>query len=371
VVTVNPILIVGSISDSQTTCTGTVPGQLNGVAPGNGTSPTYQWQVSQNNSTFSDITGASNRNYQPGILTANTYFRQLQNAAGVCGGPLPTNVVMITINPLPGIAGNISGPATVQQGETGVSYSVPVITGATGYAWTLPVGASIASGFNTNSIKVNFSATALSGIMKVTGTNNCGNGVSSPQLNITVTPLIPTQLNLTNIVIPSGQNKCYNALQTITVAGNGTNFTINSGGSVTMIAGQNIRFLSGAIVHSGGYLYGHITTNGSYCGTQGPYIVNTSPDVLENITEVEQDAAFFKIYPNPTTGKFILELPKEEVNSEVVVQIYSILGKLILKEEKPSGNRKYEFMISDRQPGIYVISVTNGGRTGTAKIIKK
>ena len=67
--------------------------------------------------------------------------------------------------------------------------------------WTLPSGASIASGSNTNSITVDFSAGATSGNMTVYGTNACGNGAASPALAVTVnaTPPAPviTQSGLT------------------------------------------------------------------------------------------------------------------------------------------------------------------------------
>ncbi len=95
-----PDLIAGSISGSQTIWAGTAPAQLTGVAPANGTSPTYQWQKSTMiTGPFTDIAGATNLNYQPETLTATTYYRQVQNAVGSCGGPLPTNVVTITVNP--------------------------------------------------------------------------------------------------------------------------------------------------------------------------------------------------------------------------------------------------------------------------------
>jgi hypothetical protein len=70
-----------------------------------------------------------------------------------------------------------------------VAFSVPAIANATGYTWTLPTGASIASGSNTNSITVNFSTTASSGNITVRGTNACGNGTISANYSVTVNPL--------------------------------------------------------------------------------------------------------------------------------------------------------------------------------------
>ncbi len=64
--------------------------------------------------------------------------------------------ITMTVKPLPAAAESISGNATVCQGQSGVAYSVPAITDATSYTWTLPAGAIIASGAGTRSITVPF-----------------------------------------------------------------------------------------------------------------------------------------------------------------------------------------------------------------------
>lgn len=89
-------LIVGSIASSQFVCTSCLPARLTSTPP-NGTSPVYQWQSSLNNSTFTNINGATADTYQSDYLTTTTYFRQQQNATGVTGGPLPTNTVTLTV----------------------------------------------------------------------------------------------------------------------------------------------------------------------------------------------------------------------------------------------------------------------------------
>lgn len=89
----------------------------------------------------------------------------------------------------PGAAGALTGPNAVCQGSTGIAYAVPPVTNATGYFWTLPPGASIASGENSNAITVDFAPDASSGIILVYGTNECGNGISSIPFPVTLNPL--------------------------------------------------------------------------------------------------------------------------------------------------------------------------------------
>ena len=66
-----------------------------------------------------------------------------------------------------------------------MTYSIVPIVNATSYNWTVPPGASIVTGSNTNSITVDFLNNAVSGNVTVYGVNFCGNGPSS-QLPVTV-----------------------------------------------------------------------------------------------------------------------------------------------------------------------------------------
>ena len=109
------------------------------------------------------------------------------NNAFSCSAPAPT-VFNVTVNGIPGSAGTISGASMVCFGTTG-SYSVPVITNATSYIWSLPAGASIASGAGTNSITVNFAPNAVSGNITVCGNSICGNGTSSAPFAVTIMQL--------------------------------------------------------------------------------------------------------------------------------------------------------------------------------------
>ncbi|NVO11007.1 MAG: hypothetical protein HXX16_13685 [Bacteroidales bacterium] len=79
--------------------------------------------------------------------------------------------------------GSISGSTTVCKGSNGISYSVVPVAGANGYIWTLPTGATIASGSGTSSITVNYSSSAESGSIHVYAYSNCGNG---PQSNLLI-----------------------------------------------------------------------------------------------------------------------------------------------------------------------------------------
>jgi hypothetical protein len=109
------------------------------------------------------------------------------NASG-CTGVTPTQL-NVTVNPVPGAAGTIAGSSSVCPGTQGVTYSTGPIPDALNYIWTLPPGATIASGMGTNNIIVNFDNSAVSGDITVTGNNLCGNGAVSPSFPLTIKAL--------------------------------------------------------------------------------------------------------------------------------------------------------------------------------------
>jgi hypothetical protein len=98
-VTVYGALTAGAIGAAQTICYNTAPNPLTQTtAPSGGTGTyTYQWQSSTNNSSWTNITGATSSSYTPGQLTANTYYRRAVTS-GSCGTVYSASI-LITVNP--------------------------------------------------------------------------------------------------------------------------------------------------------------------------------------------------------------------------------------------------------------------------------
>ena len=116
-----------------------------------------------------------------------------------------------------GSAGTVMGSDTVCQGQTGVIYSVPAINNATSYIWTLPPGATITAGANTNSITVDFSPTATSGTWNITvqGSSNCGSGTVSANFEVVV-------IETTTVDNVNNQSICNNATTSTIVFSGGS-----------------------------------------------------------------------------------------------------------------------------------------------------
>ncbi len=177
---------------------------------------------------------------------------------------------------------------------------------------------------------------------------------------------------LENIAVQNGMNGCYESFGTIYVAGNGTTFTVQNGGSATMIAGEKISYLPGTKVYQGGSMHGYITTTGQYCGNKvnnnevsGTGFINDSisiPDIPLNQA--------FNTYPNPTAGKFILELNAGHLSTKRNMEIYSMRGEKVLAIEL-SGEQKHEISLSDQPAGLYFLRIVTGNHVMTGKVIRQ
>lgn len=177
---------------------------------------------------------------------------------------------------------------------------------------------------------------------------------------------------LQNIDVPNGNEDCFDASQNLYVAGNGTTFHVDDGGTATMIAGEKISYFYGTRVFQGGSLHGYITTNGQFCGARksdgGVNSKGISSESPHDIIKSENQ--WFTVYPNPTAGNLILELGEDVNPANVKVDIYAMRGEKVLSSEL-NGERKREFSLSDKPSGIYFIRVITGKQTGNTKILKR
>jgi hypothetical protein len=130
------------VGSSQTISVNTTPAVLTGNLPtvsGIGAYG-YQWQSSTDNSTFTNISGATNQNYQPGVTSANIYFRRIASYNECAINTSGSISIATTTNPcyLP-IGNNLIGSnQTISQGSSPLSFTGSIPIGATQvytYAW--------------------------------------------------------------------------------------------------------------------------------------------------------------------------------------------------------------------------------------------
>jgi hypothetical protein len=351
------------------------------------------------------------------------------NPAG-CTSPNPTQL-NITVNPLPGAAGSITGTAAVCGGATGVAYSVATVTGATAYAWTLPSGATIATGANTNAITVNFANNASSGNIIVAANNTCGDGVPSPPFTITVSPLpdaagtitgqasvcqgatgivytVPVINGATSYVwtLPVGATGTSGTTtNSITVAfsasavsgnitvagtnscGNGTvspNFavTVNAIPATPVVTNTGTTLYSSAPTGNQWYFEGTLITGATaqtYVATQDGYywsvvtllgcVSDSSNHKLILTTGIDShNSTAINLYPVPNDGRFNVSITTAS-NETFNISVYNNLGVKIYVEAKVEVNGSLQKVI-DLRPvpnGVYTVIFENS----LDKVVKK
>ncbi len=179
---------------------------------------------------------------------------------------------------------------------------------------------------------------------------------------------VPSNLPVQNVNISSGQTECYDATNTITVAGSGTTVNVYSGGEATFIAGQKVILEPGFIAYYGSYIHAYITTTGDYCSQQSSMVATdngTEQDKIGLIKKTNNDE--ITIYPNPTNDKFTIDFKGVETTANI--RIVSFQGAIILETEIKNQLTK-ELNIQCFPEGMYLIVINTGEKQIIKKIIK-
>ncbi len=261
-----------------------------------------------------------------------------------CQAAMPT-VFNVLVDPKPAAAGTIAGTTPVCAGSTGATYTVAPINGADSYLWTLPASATILEGENTRTIKVGFSTNATSGIIRVSGSNECGPGVSSPIFNVVVNPLPATP-----VITQHGDTLSSSAIT-------GNQWYLDG----VVIPGATSK--QHVAVYTGNYT---VVVTVNECSSA----ISNSILVLPVGITVEKADRTFDIYPNPNTGEFNIKV--ETLKSGVYsIEIYNSLGSLVWKQDEVKVNGTFtSHIILDESPsGVYMVAFRNNGNNIVKKLI--
>jgi hypothetical protein len=202
------------------------------------------------------------------VTTTTTLY-----AAAIVNGCTSTarTPVKVTVNPLPNDADFITGTPVLCAGTSGVAYSAPVSAGSWSYNGT---GHTIHG--TGASITIDFSITATSGVLSLTGTSTCGNQQVIKNYAISVIP-IPVVGNVSGpaTVCPGTNNVFYSIPFT-----NTTSSTWNYSNATVTIAGtQSTRYLNFAANAQSGNLtiYGNNVCGNSVAPGSLNIAVNPTP----------------------------------------------------------------------------------------------
>jgi len=189
---------------------------------------------------------------------------------------------------------------------------------------------------------------------------------------------IPIDRFLTSEDIFSGEDQCFDAYETIILAGGDDTFIVDYGTGVDLIAGQSILMLPGTQVEYGGYMQARISTDGLFCDVEEPIVASLEVYETDHTTHQEPlatkelddpDKPFFRVYPNPTTGDFTVELMDGFANAPYTIEVYGMRGEVIIRNEQLTG-WQHHMTLQEHQSGLYMIRVQRGEEMGVERIIK-
>jgi len=173
--------------------------------------------------------------------------KQIKVASGNSGGNIcvsatgncnTTSSFCITV----GLIGNVSTPGTISglksicPNQSGITYSISAVSGATSYTWTVPSGWNISTGQGTNSVIVNASSTT--GDICVKANNKCmSSSASCLSINFLTTPNKPDTVFGLLSVCPSQTGLTY-SVSSVSGASN-YSWSVPSGWSILSGQGSN------------------------------------------------------------------------------------------------------------------------------------
>ncbi|MFZ4547573.1 MAG: Ig-like domain-containing protein [Bacteroidales bacterium] len=290
----------------------------------------YLWSVSSGG-TITSGAGTNEINVAWNTIGNEHVSVNYTNSAG-CSAIEPTFFnVNVSTQPTP--AGSITGIPNVCEGSQGIVYSVPAITNASTYNWSVPAGATITSGATTNSITVDFAFGATSGNIFANGVNACGSGTNSPAYNVTVNPIPATP-----VVSLHGD--------TLESSANSGNQWYFEGVAIPGATGQRH-----VALNKGNY---SVVVTLDNCSSS----VSNTILVLEVSIKENELANTAGIYPNPNNGIFYINVKYGNEN-DFKVEIYTIQGSHVFNKVINDFDGSKQIDMSGVPSGIYTVVLTS------------
>jgi hypothetical protein len=252
----------------------------------------------------------------------------------------------------PGQPGTPQGSEAVCNHDT-TTYSTTGATSANNYSWSLTpasAGTLTQDGLTTDiAWELSFTGTAT---LTVTGSNDCGDGPVSEELQIEV-------VQTPAPVVEGEAETCQGYAETYSTEGNESNafFWGASGGEIVAGAGT-----SEIIVLWGppGMGYVGVTEYNGTCMVDS----ETFEVVIDECTFVDEfPHGNLKIYPNPADNLLAIDLSGIQAKSQCELSIRDISGKLIDKIRVKTSSKVITLNTTEYKPGIYSISISDDSGT--------
>ncbi|MBK8845738.1 MAG: T9SS type A sorting domain-containing protein [Bacteroidetes bacterium] len=343
----------GAITGPTLVCRNTTQSYSIAAVPG---ASTYTWTAPAG-ATVTGGQGTTNATifYSNSAVTGNVTV----TAGNVCGTSGPRSV-LVTVVPNKPAMPTVTGLQNGVCGRKNLVYTCSVVAGATSYTWTVPTGATLASGQGTNSILVHFGNTFTgSGFITVTANNICG---SSNVRSYAVYGKLQTP-------VISGANYTCKFQTGVTyscapIAG-ATSYTWTVVPGSILVSGQGTT----SIVVNWGHINGVIKVKANSVS-----VCSTSPNSLHPVSftcrEGNELLSGIGIYPNPTNGLTTIDFDAFE-SGEGAMQVFNILGEQVMFNPLSvnEGLNRINLDATQFAAGCYIVKVSCKGTTQVARMV--
>jgi hypothetical protein len=372
--TVNPLSVAGTINGAGTVCSGTNSTVLRLT----GSTGSIQWQVSTNNSTFTNIAGATALTFTATNLTATTYYRAVVTS-GSCT-PATTASATIAISALAaptGTAGSRCGAgpvlltATPPSGSTidwyAVSTGGAVLTGGSGVTSFTTPNISVATTYYAASRNLATGCVSTTRTAVRATINPLLAATSSITGTTAICPLVgtTTRASYTATAITGATTYKWTLPAGATIVGTSTGRTISVQFS-RAVANSSITVQGVASTGCAGNPRS-LALNTTACATPTTLLTtsnNVKPDNLIAPKTIVLDA---KVFPNPSLGIFNLNV-KSSSDEIIHVRVMNLSGKVLqVTQMTPSSTIS---VARDVIPGMYLIEIRQGDQLKTLKAVK-
>jgi hypothetical protein len=299
----------GPINGPTAVCAGaTVTYSVNPVPGASG----YQWSIP------SGWTGSSTTNTIT-VVAGSVGGTISVNTTNFCGNSLAQSL-NVTITALPSQPSNIAGNDTVCANSTN-TYSVPAVSGATAYTWTLPNGWTGSS--TSNSLSA--SAGSVGGTITVTANNSCGSSAAqSIAVTVNTVPAQPGGIaGLATIC------EGFTDLYSISPIPGATSYTWTLPGG--WIGSSGSSSISATASANGGTI--SVTANNA-CGSSvaQTQVIMVQPlpsltgQITGDITVCEGETYTYAVSPDPNASSYTWTLPSGWAGSSVSNSVSATAG---------------------------------------------
>lgn len=80
----------------------------------------------------------------------------------------------------------------------------------------------------------------------------------------------------------------------------------------------------------------------------------------------------FAVYPNPTTGPLVLDVPPDKMKGPLEIRVYASTGQLVWQGKLPEGQMRHRFDFSGFPTGLYLAVLRSGGQiAGQSRFVKQ